>query len=154
MKKVKSGTKKNKVFSDLFDPEDDSPKKRKAPSKNRKPQNPPKKKAENLDETEIKEEKPELIFQGIGEKDPSLSQIKMEELEYPYWLKPENLKDAQGRPCDSQSDYDPSTIQIPEQDFNKFSPIFKQYWEIKSKNFDKIVFFKFLQSFNFNFFFY
>jgi DNA mismatch repair protein MSH6 len=39
-------------------------------------------------------------------------------------------------------DYDPRTIYIPPGAWNKFSPFEKQYWEIKQKFWDTIVFFK------------
>jgi len=39
-------------------------------------------------------------------------------------------------------DYDPRTIFIPPMAWNKFSPFEKQYWEIKQKFWDTIVFFK------------
>lgn len=39
-------------------------------------------------------------------------------------------------------DYDPRTLYIPPGAWNKFSPFEKQYWEIKSKFWDTIVFFK------------
>ncbi|KAG9584047.1 DNA mismatch repair protein Msh6, partial [Aureobasidium melanogenum] len=39
-------------------------------------------------------------------------------------------------------DYDPRTLYIPPLAWSKFSPFEKQYWEIKSKFWDTIVFFK------------
>ena len=39
-------------------------------------------------------------------------------------------------------DYDPRTVYIPPMAWNKFSPFEKQYWEIKQKFWDTIVFFK------------
>lgn len=39
-------------------------------------------------------------------------------------------------------DYDPRTVYIPPLAWNKFSPFEKQYWEIKQKFWDTIVFFK------------
>lgn len=39
-------------------------------------------------------------------------------------------------------DYDPRTVYIPPLAWNKFSPFEKQYWEIKQKLWDTIVFFK------------
>jgi len=51
----------------------------------------------------------------------------------------------QRRPSDP--DYDPSTIYIPEAEWNKFTPGMTRYWDIKSKNFDKIVLYRFGQWF-------
>ncbi|TIA59677.1 DNA mismatch repair protein Msh6 [Aureobasidium pullulans] len=42
----------------------------------------------------------------------------------------------------SSPDYDPRTLYIPPLAWSKFSPFEKQYWEIKSKFWDTIVFFK------------
>ncbi|GKT41379.1 DNA mismatch repair protein msh6 [Colletotrichum spaethianum] len=39
-------------------------------------------------------------------------------------------------------DHDPSTVYIPPMAWNKFSPFEKQYWEIKQKLWDTVVFFK------------
>lgn len=39
-------------------------------------------------------------------------------------------------------DYDPTTLYIPQQEFNKLTNTKKQYWSIKAKHFDKIIFFK------------
>ena len=61
-----------------------------------------------------------------------------EEARHP-WLA--NVKDADGNPPD-HPDYDPRTLYIPPYAWNKFSPFEKQYWEIKCKNYDTIVFFR------------
>lgn len=61
-----------------------------------------------------------------------------EEVRHP-WLA--NVKDADGNPPD-HPDYDPRTLYIPPYAWNKFSPFEKQYWEIKCKNYDTIVFFR------------
>jgi hypothetical protein len=63
------------------------------------------------------------------------------EIEYPYWLKPENLKDEMGKRPDEEG-YNPSTIYIPEKEFNSMSAVFRQFWDIKRKNFDKIILFR------------
>lgn len=52
-----------------------------------------------------------------------------------------NEKDAQGR-SPNDPEYDPRTLYIPSSAWNKFTPFEKQYWEIKSKMWDCIVFFK------------
>jgi DNA mismatch repair protein MSH6 len=57
---------------------------------------------------------------------------------YP-WLA--NILDADRNPP-GHPDYDPRTIYIPPQAWNNFSPFEKQYWEIKRKFWDTIVFFK------------
>lgn len=52
-----------------------------------------------------------------------------------------HVKDADGRDP-SDPDYDPRTLYIPPSAWNKFTAFEKQYWEIKSKMWDCIVFFK------------
>lgn len=51
------------------------------------------------------------------------------------------LRDMQGRKT-SDPDYDNSTVFIPDNQWKKFTPFERQYWEIKSKNFDSVVFVK------------
>ncbi|KAL9090621.1 MAG: hypothetical protein Q9159_001868 [Coniocarpon cinnabarinum] len=55
------------------------------------------------------------------------------------WLA--NEMDIDRRPP-THPEYDPRTLYIPPMAFNKFSPFEKQYWEIKQKFWDTIVFFK------------
>ncbi|KAJ5622287.1 DNA mismatch repair protein msh6 [Penicillium herquei] len=64
--------------------------------------------------------------------------IKEPEDRYP-WLA--NIKDIDGNPP-GHPEYDPRTIYIPPLAWNKFSPFEKQYWEIKQKFWDTVVFFK------------
>ena len=63
------------------------------------------------------------------------------EEDYPRFIRKEFIKDAQGRRPEDPN-YDPTTLFIPLQDWQKFSPTMRQYWSVKSKHFDKIVFFK------------
>ncbi|ORX63094.1 hypothetical protein DM01DRAFT_208046 [Hesseltinella vesiculosa] len=52
-----------------------------------------------------------------------------------------DVRDAdRNRPNDA--DYDPRTLFVPASAWSKFTPFEKQFWEIKSKNWDSIVFFK------------
>ncbi|KAI8073459.1 muts domain V-domain-containing protein [Gilbertella persicaria] len=56
-----------------------------------------------------------------------------------HWL--QDQKDLQGnRP--GSPDYDPRTLYIPPSAWQKFTPFEKQYWEVKHKHWDTIVFFK------------
>ncbi|KAI9807892.1 MAG: hypothetical protein M1825_005198 [Sarcosagium campestre] len=57
---------------------------------------------------------------------------------YPWLAK---ITDADRNPPD-HPDYDPRTVYIPPLAWAKFSPFEKQYWEIKQKLWDTIVFFK------------
>lgn len=60
------------------------------------------------------------------------------EKRYP-WLA--TIKDIDGNPP-GHPEYDPRTIYIPPLAWSKFSPFEKQYWEIKQKFWDTVVFFK------------
>lgn len=55
------------------------------------------------------------------------------------WL--EDIRDLDRNPP-SHPDYDPRTLYIPPMAWTHFSPFEKQYWEIKQKFWDTIVFFK------------
>jgi len=50
-------------------------------------------------------------------------------------------KDADGNKIGSPN-YDPRTLYIPESTKRTFKPFEKQYWDIKAKLFDTVVFFK------------
>jgi DNA mismatch repair protein MSH6 len=39
-------------------------------------------------------------------------------------------------------DYDPSSLYIPPAEFNKLSPVQKQFWEVKRNHFDFVIFFQ------------
>ena len=52
-----------------------------------------------------------------------------------------DIRDTDKNPPD-HPDYDPRTLHIPPSAWAKFSAFEKQYWEIKSKLYDTVVFFK------------
>jgi DNA mismatch repair protein MSH6 len=52
-----------------------------------------------------------------------------------------NPKDRNGNPPGSK-DYDKKSLFIPKSAWNEFTPFEKQFWEIKSKLYDTVVFFK------------
>ncbi|CAI2370987.1 unnamed protein product [Moneuplotes crassus] len=59
----------------------------------------------------------------------------------PYFLSKENIKDKNGnRPGDK--DYDCTTLYVPEKYMKYRTPAMKQYWKLKSENYDKILLFK------------
>lgn len=64
----------------------------------------------------------------------------------PWFTQPEHITDSMERRPD-HPDYDPSTVFIPEIEWKKFTPGMHRYWEIKAKNFDKVVFYRFGQWF-------
>ncbi|CAE7755350.1 MSH6 [Symbiodinium microadriaticum] len=69
---------------------------------------------------------------------------------WPAWLRPENLRDAQGlRP--TEPGYNQGTLWVPDPvrekaEYQKAqghnTPMLMQYWKLKSKHFDKVAFFK------------
>ncbi|OJD19919.1 hypothetical protein AJ78_00113 [Emergomyces pasteurianus Ep9510] len=73
-----------------------------------------------------------------GEKKKEKAHMSEPEQRYP-WLA--NITDIDRNPP-GHPDYDPRTIYIPPLAWSKFSPFEKQYWEIKQKFWDTIVFFK------------
>ncbi|KAJ1907253.1 DNA mismatch repair protein msh6 [Tieghemiomyces parasiticus] len=52
-----------------------------------------------------------------------------------------DVRDADRRPP-TDPDYDPRTLYIPPAAWSKFTPFERQFWEIKAKYFDTVVFFK------------
>eukprot|EP00923_Selenidium_pygospionis_P056586 GHVN01098728.1.p1 GENE.GHVN01098728.1~~GHVN01098728.1.p1 ORF type:complete len:944 (+),score=103.91 GHVN01098728.1:3054-5885(+) len=68
----------------------------------------------------------------------NMSGDKKEEARYP-WLVEIRDKNKR-RPCDEE--YDGRTLYIPPSQWELFTPFERQYWEIKSMNYDRVVFFK------------
>jgi DNA mismatch repair protein MSH6 len=82
--------------------------------------------------------KPAQRKQQTGPPKKQKAHMSEPDSRYP-WLA--DVMDAErNRP--SSPDYDPRTLFIPPMAWTKFSPFEKQYWEIKSKFWDTIVFFK------------
>lgn len=57
------------------------------------------------------------------------------------FLQPDKIKDKAGRRPD-HPDYDKSTLHVPEKFLNSLSPGVRQWWVLKSDNFDCVLFFK------------
>nr|QIC49977.1 DNA mismatch repair protein Msh6-like protein [Actinia equina] len=59
------------------------------------------------------------------------------------WLKEQKRKDKHGRPM-SHPDYDPKTLLVPASFLSskEVTPAMKQWWTLKSENFDTVLFFK------------
>ena len=57
------------------------------------------------------------------------------------FLKPGNIQDANGNKLGS-ANYDGSTLKVPMDFLKKQTPAMYQWWSIKSKNYDVILFFK------------
>ena len=75
-----------------------------------------------------------------GGKSKYKQKAHMTEPEQRYaWLA--KIRDMDGNP-EGHPDYDPRTLYIPPLAWSDFSPFEKQYWEIKQKFWDTVVFFK------------
>lgn len=57
------------------------------------------------------------------------------------FLQPDKIKDKEGRRPD-HPDYDKSTLHVPEKFLNGLSPGVRQWWVLKSDNYDCVLFFK------------
>ncbi|KAF2755000.1 DNA mismatch repair protein Msh6 [Pseudovirgaria hyperparasitica] len=80
--------------------------------------------------------RPKKASTGIEKKEKAHKSAP--EARHPWLV---DIKDIDKHPQD-HPDYDPRTLYIPPLAFSKFSPFEKQYWEIKQKFWDTIVFFK------------
>ncbi|KAG5287761.1 DNA mismatch repair protein msh6 [Histoplasma capsulatum G186AR] len=90
-------------------------------------------------DTEPRKPRPAVVRNiAPGEKKKVKAHMSEPEQRYP-WLA--NITDIDRNPP-GHPDYDPRTIYIPPLAWTKFSPFEKQYWEIKQKFWDTIVFFK------------
>ena len=57
------------------------------------------------------------------------------------FLKKENIRDSKKRSPD-HAEYDPQTLYVPESFLNSLTPAMRQWWVIKSQNYDSVLFFK------------
>ncbi|RUS83473.1 hypothetical protein EGW08_008789 [Elysia chlorotica] len=57
------------------------------------------------------------------------------------FLQPDKIRDDT-RKLKSDPDYNPKTLHVPESFLNKQTPAMRQWWELKSKHYDTILFFK------------
>lgn len=97
------------------------------------------------------EEKMERIMEGEGERKKKVERggkkYKEEEETERFdhesfaFLKPENIRDASKRPA-SDPEYDPKTLFVPPDFFQKQTPGHRQWWTMKSQHFDTILLFK------------
>ncbi|XP_070771659.1 DNA mismatch repair protein Msh6 isoform X2 [Enoplosus armatus] len=57
------------------------------------------------------------------------------------WLQEGRRKDS-GRRRQSEDDYDPTTLFVPEDFLNRITPGMRRWWQLKSKMFDTVIFYK------------
>ena len=61
----------------------------------------------------------------------------------PWFIRPKYLCDANKvKSTSGDPNYDPSTLYIPADEYQYFTPAMVQYWSYKKDNFDKILLFK------------
>ncbi|XP_065225587.1 DNA mismatch repair protein Msh6 [Planococcus citri] len=111
------------------DDDDDSPKKTKTKKQNGK--------APKMFNSSFSSDRPKIPLSATAKElgDENWPHLKLE------FLKPEKIRDAKRRPKDDPN-YDPKTLLVPEDYKNKLTPGVRQWWELKSQNFDIILFFK------------
>ena len=57
------------------------------------------------------------------------------------WLKPDKIKDKDGNAPDDP-EYDPTTLKVPESFIKNCTPGMGNWWKIKSRNYDTVIFYK------------
>ncbi|XP_052867845.1 probable DNA mismatch repair protein Msh6 [Anopheles cruzii] len=81
---------------------------------------------------------------NLGQDDQELTSA-LEERTWSHqkldFLKPNKIKDIQGNRPDSEK-YDGRTLFVPEPFLGSLTPAMRQWWEVKSKHFDCVLFFK------------
>ena len=89
-----------------------------------------------------KKEEDENLFINV-EQENKQTVLNMDDFDdkTPIWATKEGCRDkAKRRPSDPE--YDPTTLYIPPEEKQKLTPTMRQFWELKSDNFDKVLFFK------------
>lgn len=71
----------------------------------------------------------------------SKRQLLVSEETIPWWASKPHILDKQLRSQDDP-EYDATTLYIPEDEKKKLSPNLRQFWEFKSRNFDKLILFR------------
>ncbi|XP_012286624.1 probable DNA mismatch repair protein Msh6 [Orussus abietinus] len=87
-----------------------------------------------------KESKPTLAPQEPGITAAPIISESWPHLKYDF-LQPNKIKDINQRPA-SDPDYNPRTVYVPVNFLNNQTPAMRQWWELKSKHFDCVLFFK------------
>ena len=92
-----------------------------------------------LDWTPSKVSSPLSVPGSVSKKDERTSKFKEKNGSRYSWLL--DIKDAEKR-APGDPDYDPRTLYVPPTAWKSFTPFEKQFWEIKAKHWDMVVFFK------------
>ncbi|XP_058826116.1 probable DNA mismatch repair protein Msh6 [Topomyia yanbarensis] len=92
-------------------------------------------------ETESLEEKNDNLAEKEETSAPALDEPTIWTHQKLDFLKPEKIKDIHGNKLGSEK-YDPRTLYVPESYLNTLTPGMRQWWELKSRHMDCILFFK------------
>ncbi|XP_052086117.1 DNA mismatch repair protein Msh6-like [Mytilus californianus] len=89
--------------------------------------------------------KSRLSMFSASDSGPSVTGSSEQEANFPHvklpFLQPGKILDIKGHP-ESDPDYDPRTVSIPDTFLKQQTPGMRQWWEMKSKYYDTILFFK------------
>ncbi|CAC5386036.1 MSH6 [Mytilus coruscus] len=89
--------------------------------------------------------KSRLSMFSASDSGPSVTGSSEQEANFPHvklpFLQPGKILDIKGHP-ESDPDYDPRTVSIPDTFLKQQTPGMRQWWELKSKYYDTILFFK------------
>ncbi|CAF0830983.1 unnamed protein product [Brachionus calyciflorus] len=125
------------------DEDDDEPKAKKKSLSTRainSPKTPKSKPTKNKQETPSSSTKPSLSsFAANTDNDCSI-EGKFKHFSYDF-LQEDKIKDLNGR-LKSDPNYDPRTLLVPESFKKTITPGLRQWWDLKQRNFDVIIFFK------------
>uniref|UniRef100_A0A0N4ZMM9 DNA mismatch repair protein n=1 Tax=Parastrongyloides trichosuri TaxID=131310 RepID=A0A0N4ZMM9_PARTI len=94
----------------------------------------------NIDIDTVGEDRKEKDYNFLSKKSLKIKGDDFPHLNFKF-LKPENIKDINGRRPDDP-EYDCKTLYVPPDFLKEQTPGHKQWWTIKSKNFDTVLLFK------------
>ena len=82
-----------------------------------------------------------------GEEISAEQKEMQREAKLPYFIQKQYVRDKNLR-RPGEDDYDPSTLDIPKQDFEKLSAAMQQYWAVKREHYDSILMYRFGEWYN------
>ncbi|TTI76911.1 DNA mismatch repair protein Msh6 [Bagarius yarrelli] len=91
--------------------------------------------------SDVEEPESEPDFESQNGAAGTLDQAGVWDHEKLDWLKDGRRKDARRR-RQSDQDYDPTTLYVPEEFINKVTPGMRRWWQLKSEMFDTVIFYK------------
>lgn len=92
---------------------------------------------------QVMKEIEKLIRQNNKEKESVLKQVRItnEYKSLPWFLQQDRILDDKMRKTNDPG-YDPCTVYIPQKEMERLTAYMSQYWNLKGKNFDKILLFQ------------